>query len=240
MNKYVLSSKDIDTHFFHFTEEKNLSAIEENGLIPCIGGHAKYIEKSKKVFFVEGLDNLLILFDCWINIYFYMPKIPFIYTLGSYFLRKKWFPMIIADGYFGTLKMSKIHRKRAFKVFDKLLDSGILLQLDLKENIDFKYDDQDEIKLWGYQKRHLELMGYSPKYSSLERASMDRWNMHTMTGHGVDSKNIQLCVLKNGKYNLRDIFEYCINNTQIDIKNVCPVLYDYLSYKKKDLIDSKC
>lgn len=62
------------------------------------------MEKTKKVFFVEGLDNLLILFDCCINVFYYMPKVPFIYTLGSHFLRQKWFPQFIADGYFGVLK----------------------------------------------------------------------------------------------------------------------------------------
>ncbi len=160
-DKYKISLKDINENYFHFTPKCNLESIEKNGLLPKIGQNAKYIEKTKKVFFVEGLDNLLILFDCWINVFYYMPKIPFIYTLGSHFLRQKWFPQFIADVYFGVLKKTKIHKKRAYKVFEKILNESVLLNLNLIGNIDFKYDDIDEIKSRNYKKRHLELMGYS-------------------------------------------------------------------------------
>lgn len=232
MEKYIISKKDMHKCYFHMTDAKNLENIQSKGLIPDIGHNARFIEKSKKVFFVEGLDNFLILFDCWINCFFYIPIIPFIYQLGAFFLRKKWFPMIIADGYFGTLKKSKLQRKRAFKIFDKFLDDSIVLKLDLKENVDFSYDDEDEIKKRGYQKRHLELMGYSKKYSTLENNIMDRWNMHTFTNHGISADKIKMCYLENGSYRLRDIFNYCLENTKIDIENVCPILWDYINSRK--------
>jgi len=63
MKKYKLTTSDITSNYFHFTANYNLESIEKKGLIPKIVKHAKYIEKTKKVFFVEGLDNLLILFD---------------------------------------------------------------------------------------------------------------------------------------------------------------------------------
>lgn len=232
MKKYEISINDINSNYFHFTKKSNLDSIEKKGLIPKIGKHAKYLEKTKKIFFVEGLDNLLILFDCWINIWYYMPSIPFIYTLGANFLRQKWFPQVIADAYFEVLKKTKIHKKRAFKVFDQLLDESVLLNLDLKENIDFKYDDNDEIKLRGYKRRHLELMGYSDKYSSLDNITVDKWNMHTFTNHKIESEKIKLCTLENDSCNLREIFNYCIKNTKIDIKNICPILYKYLNNSK--------
>lgn len=233
MNKYIITELDINQNFFHFTNEKNLKDIEKEGLIPFVGHNSRYIEKSKKVFFIEGLDNLLFLFDCWINCYFYIPVIPFIYKLGAYFLSKRWFPMFIADGYFGVLKKSKIQRKRAFKIFDKFLDEGIMLKLDLEENIDFRYDDEDEIKAKGYQKRHLELMGYSKQYSSLENNKMDRWNLHTLTNHGVSKEKIEQCYLNNGKYRLKDIFDFCLEHTQIDVDKMCPILADYLNYRRE-------
>ena len=65
---------------------------------------------------LEWLDNLVILFDCWINALYYIPVIPFIYKLGTFFLRYKWFPNIIGDSYFKILKVSKLHQKRAFKM----------------------------------------------------------------------------------------------------------------------------
>lgn len=231
MKKYNISLKDINNNYFHFTSNNNIKSIEKNGLLPNIGRNARYLEKTKKVFFVEGLDNLLILFDCWINIYFYMPKIPFIYTLGAYFLRQCWFPQIIADTYFDILKKTNIHEKRAYKVFDKILDNSILLNLNLEDNIDFKYNDNDEIKQRGYKKRHLELMGYSKKYSSLDTTIMDKWNLHCLSNHKISSYKIKLCLI-NDSNKLRDIFNYTIKNTKIDIKNTCPRLYNYLIYKK--------
>lgn len=173
----------------------------------------------------------MILFDCWINALYYVPIIPFIYKMGAYFLRHKWFPNIIGDGYFKILKVSKLHQKRAFKKLDKILNNGILLNLSLDENIDFRYDDKDEIKSRGYIKRHLEVCGYSEKYSDLNSNIMDKWNMHTLTNHIVSNKKIRLCYLENGTSNLRNIFNYCLQNTKIDLKNICPELCAYLKYK---------
>ena len=231
MQQYLLNKKDLNLNYFHFTDKKNLESIKSNGLVPNIGNNAKNIEKTKKVFFVEGLDNLLILFDCWINALYYIPVIPFIYKLGAFFLRHKWFPNIIGDSYFKALKISKLHQKRAFRKLDKILNYGVLLKLDLEENIDFRYDDKDEIKSRGYIKRHLEICGYSEKYSDLNSNIMDKWNMHTLTDHTVDSKKIMICYLENNSFNLRDIFNYCLQNTKIDLKKVCPELSAYLKYK---------
>lgn len=231
IEKYNISLEDIKLNYFHFTPKCNLESISNNGLLPNIGKNAKYLEKTKKIFFVEGLDNLLILFDCWINVYYYMPTLPFIYTLGSYFLRQKWFPQFIADGYFGVLKKTKIHKKRAYKVFDRLNES-IMLKLNLEEKIDFKYSDIDEIKSRNYKKRHLELMGYSEKYSSLDQNSMDKWNLHCFSNYTINSDKIKLCYIQDS-CELKDIFKYVIENTTIDLKNICPVLFGYLNYKNK-------
>ena len=92
MDYYYINKKDLNSNYFHFTDRKNLKSIKSKGLVPNIGNNAKNIEKTKKVFFVEGLDNLVILFDCWINALYYIPVIPFIYKLGAFFLRHKWFP----------------------------------------------------------------------------------------------------------------------------------------------------
>lgn len=231
MKYYYLSINDMQSNYFHFTNKKNLNSINTKGLIPNIGVNAKNIEKTKKIFFVEGLDNLLILFDCWINALYYIPVIPFIYKLGAFFLRHRWFPNVIGDSYFKILKVSKLHQKRAFKKLDRILDNGVLLNLDLVENIDFRYDDKDEIKSRGYIKRHLEVCGYSEKYSDLNSNIMDKWNMHTLTNHVVDNKKIKICCLKNSRSSLRDIFNYCLKNTKIDLKNICPELCAYLKYK---------
>lgn len=238
MDSYFINKKDLNSGYFHFTYKRNLESIMSNGLVPTIGNNSKNVERTKKVFFTEGLDNLLILFDVWIRSLYYIPVIPLIYKLGAFFLRQKWFPNIIGDSYFKVLKVSKLHQKRAFKRIDKFLDYGILLKLDLEENVDFRYDDRDEVKSSGYIKRHLEICGYSEEYSNLNSNIMDKWNLHCLSNHTVDKKKIKICYLENNSSNLRDIFNYLLKNTTIDLKKVCPELSAYLKYKNYEGVQS--
>ncbi len=113
-----------------------------------------------------------------------------------------------------------------------MLNESILLKLDLEENTDFKYSDIDEIKSRNYKKRHLELMGYSKKYSLLEQNFMDKWNLHCFSNHVISNDKIKLCYIQDS-CKLKDIFKYAIENTTVDLKNICPVLFEYLNYKNK-------
>lgn len=227
MDKYKLDLNDVNYNFFHFTQKRNLDSIKENGLIPKIGAHAKYLEKTPKVFFVEGLDNLLILFDCWINVYAKIPLFPITYGLGSKCLRFKYFPKFIADIYFKWTTVNKSHKKYAHQVFDQLLEECILLNLDLKEGLDFNSNDQDEIKTRGYRKSHLIIMGYSEAYSDMDSTCMDKWNMHTLSEHGIPKDKIKLCYI-NDSCKMMDILMFALNHTGLNLEKICPVLYEYL------------
>lgn len=234
MKNYKISLNDIDSNYFHFTWESNLSSIEEKGLLPKKGKHAKYIEETEKVFFVQGLDNLLVLFDSWINVYKKIPllsSLKIIYGLCSKFMRSKYFPMFLVDFYFMLIKNSKRHKKYAYKIFDKLLDECVLLHLDLEENIDFNFSDIDQIKARGYRKRHLIELGYSEKYSDMNSNKMDNWNLHTLTNKGINPSKLKLCSI-NKSTNIRNILNYILKNTKLDLKDICPNLYDYLNRVK--------
>ena len=234
MKIYKLTLNDMKANFFHFTKKSNLESIDKNGLIPKKGQHAKYIEETEKVFFVQGLDNLLILFDCWINVY---KKIPFLpnskitYGLGSKAMRSKYFPMLLVDIYFMLVKNSKHQKKYAYKIFDKLLDECILLNLDIRDGEEFSFSDIDEIKSRGYRKRHLIELGYSEKYSDMNSNKMDKWNLHTSTNRGIEFDKIKLCCINNS-YNIKDIFYYALENTNLNLKDICPNLYYYINRKK--------
>lgn len=231
MKKYKISLNDIDSNYFHFTWESNLASIEEKGLLPKKENHAKYIEETEKVFFVQGLDNLLILFDCWINVYKKVPLLPNLkitYGLSSKAMRSKYFPMFLVDFYFMIIKNSKRHKKYAYKIFDKLLDECVLLHLDIEENVDFSFSDVDQIKSRGYRKKHLIELGYSEKYSDMNSNKMDNWNLHTQSNKGINPSKLKLCCISNSS-SIRDIFNYILENTKLDLKDMCPVLYDYLN-----------
>lgn len=130
MEKYELGINDMYSGYIHFTKKINLSSIEKNGLVPTKGEHAQYIEKSKKVFFFQGLDNLLILFDCWINVYKKAPLLPEItHKLGVMAMCSKYFPSVLVDLYFKTIKNSKRHKNYAYKIFDKLLEEWCFIKI---------------------------------------------------------------------------------------------------------------
>ena len=231
MQNYKLTLNDINTSYFHFTKKSNLESVDERGLIPQKGKHANYLEDTKKVFFVKGLDNLLILFDCWINVYKKIPILPdskLTYGLASKAMKSKYFPMCFVDFYFILVKNSKRHKKYAYKIFDKLLDECVLLHLDIKEGVEFSFIDIDEIKSRGYRKRHLIELGYSEKYSDMNSNKMDNWNLHTLNNKGIEPSKIKLCFINNS-YSIKDILNYTLKNTKLNLKDICPNLYDYLN-----------
>lgn len=232
MERYNLSEEDIKNNYFHFTRIKNLASIEEKGIIPKIGFHANALEDTKKVFFVEGLDNLLILFDCWINVCSKFPLIPGMFNLGAKVMQYDWFPECVINAYFSYTEKSKFHKLVAYKYFDRFLKRYTLLRLDLEENKDFRYDDVDQIKNKNYKREYLIRGGYSLKYSDLETNKMDKWNLHTLTDHGVDIDKIKLCHI-NDTIKMDDILKYALDNTTLDLEDVCPVLLEYLKIRKK-------
>ena len=230
MKQYKITIDDIQKNYFHFTWQSNLDSIKEKGLTPRKGNHAKYIEETNKVFFVEGLDNLLILFDCWINVY---KRIPIfkdtnpIYKVCSYLMRSKYFPSFFVDLYFKLTKNLKYHKKKSYKIFDDLINNCILLNLNIKEDIDFSKQDIDEIKSRGFKKRHLIELGYSEKYSDMNSNKMDNWNLHTYSNHGITPNKIKLCYIDDS-YLIKDLLLFILKNTTINLEELCPVLCDYL------------
>lgn len=142
-------------------------------------------------------------------------------------MHSKYFPMLLVDFYFIIIKNSKRHKSYAYKVFDNLLDDCMLLNLDLKENIDFKFSDVHQIKSRGYRKKHLIELGYSKKYSNIDSNRIDNWNLHTLDNIGVNPSKLKLCSINNST-NIKDILNYTLENTKLNIEDICPNLYDFL------------
>lgn len=231
MDYYSISKKDLNSNYFHFTKESNINSIKEKGLLPKISFHAQSLEDTKKVFFVEGLDNLLILFDCWINVCEKYPHIPGAFNLGTKIKGKNKFSKLIINLYFRWTEINKFHKFVAYKYFDWFLKKYILLNIDIKEEKDFSFNDIDQIKAKNYDKEYLIKAGYSLKYSDLSSTKMDKWNLHTFTNHGVSPDKIKICCIKKS-HKMLDILTYSINETNLNIKDICPVLYDYLKNRK--------
>ena len=141
------------------------------------------------------------------------------------------FPKAIINAYFKYTEINKFHKFIAFKYFDMFLKKFVLLQLDIKQGIDFSFEDIDQIKNKNYRKEYLVKAGYSPIYSDLDSTKMDKWNLHTFSGYGVSSDKLKMCYINNC-YSMFDILMFALKNTKIDTKNVCPVLWEYLNSRK--------
>ncbi len=231
MKNYKLNLNDINSNYFHFTRQSNLKSIDDKGLLPKISFHAMSLEDTKKVFFVQGLDNLLILFDCWIHVCSKYPLIPGMFNLGTRIMKYKWFPKSIINAYFKYTEYNKLHKFVAYKYFDSFLKNYVLLNLTIKEKVDFSFEDIDQIKAKKYPKEYLIKGGYSPTYSDLETIKMDKWNLHTFSNHGIDSSKLKLCYI-NKSCKMTDILDFAFNNANLNIKEVCPELWKYLKNRK--------
>ena len=111
------------------------------------------------------------------------------------------------------------------------LKKYVLLNLEIKEKKDFDFNDIDQIKSKGYKKEYLIKGGYSLKYSDLESVKMDKWNLHTFSNHGINAPKVKLCYVNNSS-KMIDILNFALKNTQLNIKDVCPVLWKYLKSRK--------
>lgn len=231
MKQYQIGLEDMNTHFFHFTKQKNLGSIQNKGLIPKIGFHAQALEETKKVFFVEGLDNLLILFDCWIHVCSKYPFIPGLFNLGAKIRGKNLVSKLFVNIYFKWTNINKIHKFIAYKYFDRFLKRYALLNLDIKEGLDFSFEDIDQIKAKKYDREYLIKAGYSLEYSDLETTKMDKWNLHTFSNHGIASSKLKICYVDKS-CSMFTILEYALKNTSLDIETICPVLFAYLKSRK--------
>ena len=213
--------------FFHYTDINNLDSIINNGLEPRVGKNSKGIEINDKVFFSVGIQGVLVLMDAWIKWLMLRPQSDFIYHCGAYFLTQKYFPKIIYDVIFSTWIKSKKRNKRACKKLKRILDNSVFLILDLEENIDFSYNDIDEVKTQKFPRKQLE---YIYTYGDdLTNNKIEYWNMHTYVNKIIDKNKISLLKM-NDIFCASKILSYMMDNNKEYIQNNCPFLSKYYDY----------
>lgn len=223
-----ISEIDLEHSFFHYTNKQNLDTIIKKGLEPRIGENSLYVEKTPKVFFVEGEKGIITIMDVWLK--WLTGKIDtgkFKYWLGTAIYMK--IPFCIKSIPNNMVKKSLATKEKRLKAYEKMkeiLDNSIFLILDLKENIDFDYNDIDEVKNTYYES-FLKLL--YPSSSNLKDCKMEYWNMHTYSNKTIDSQKIAL--LKNkDDYNANNILIGIIEKDIEYIKTNCEFLYEYYNY----------
>ncbi len=185
-----ISEIDLKHSFFHYTNKQNLNTIIKNGLEPRIGENSLHIEKTPKVFFVEGEKGIITIMDVWLK--WLTGKIntgKFKYWFGTTIYMKIPFCIkSIPNNMVRKALLSKEKRYQAYQKMKEILDNSIFLILYLEEDIDFDYNDIDEVKNTYYES-FLELL--YPKSSNLKDIKMEYWNMHTYSNKIIEpEKNI--------------------------------------------------
>ncbi len=222
-----ISQIEIDNTFFHYTAKENLNNIIKNGLEPRIGKNSLYVERSKKVFFAKGEKGVLTLMDVWLK--WLNSKCGMsnqIYFIGTFYMRMPLCIKLIPNY---IVQKSLKNKKKHIKVFNELkliLDNSIFLILDLKENIDFSYNDIDEVKN-SYYESFLKLL--YPSTSDLKNKKMEYWNMHTYSNKLIEFEKVSLLKDKN-EYSASKILANLIKNNILYVKENLPFLYEYYIY----------
>lgn len=166
IRKVDISELDLDNAFFHYTSKDNLENISKEGLIPNIGENAISIEKTKKVFFTKGIEGTLILMDSWIRGLIMKQSVdvpgqkfdtPF-YKFATFIAKCPIRPNFLINGILRHNLKSNKQISKACHTLKNILNNSVYLILDLKENIDFAYDDIDEIKAGNWDKELLDMI----------------------------------------------------------------------------------
>ena len=220
---------DLKTSYFHYTDINNLENIALKGLEPKIGNNSKGIEESEKIFFVIGEIGILAIMDVWLKWLILRPSNDSIYRLGAYLLKQKWFPKIVFEKIFKNWTNSKIKNKSAYKKLKSILNNSIFLVLDLEENVDFCFNDIDEVKSQNIPKEQLKYIYFEDE---LKTKKMDYWNMHTYSNKTIETHKIALLKMNN-IISSNEILKIIAQNNNEYINNNCYFLKEYLFYLEK-------
>lgn len=147
----------------------------------------------------------------------------FVYWLGTFYMRT---PFCIKNIPNNIVKKKLKNIKKRNMIYEKMkniLDNSIFLILDLKEDIDFSYNDIDEVKNT-YYSSFLKLL--YPSDSNLRNPKIEYWNMHTYSNKIIEVAKISL-LKDNNNDNANDILINIIERNIKYIKDNHEFLYEY-------------
>lgn len=222
-----LSQIDVKHTFFHYTNKENLDTIIKNGLEPRVGENSLYVEKTPKIFFAEGVKGIITIMDVWLRwLTSKSGTTKFIYWLGTFYMRTPFCIKCIPNYVVTRSLKNQKKRNKVYKKMKYILDNSVFLILDLEENIDFDYNDIDEVKNT-YYSSFLKLL--YPNDSNLKDSKIEYWNMHTYSNKVINPQKIAL--LKNkDKYDANSILVSLIEKDIAHIKDNYEFLYEYYIY----------
>ncbi len=241
MNKIKLNEIDLEKSFFHFTNALNIKLINEYGLLPTIGENSKGPENTEKVFFAQGTDGVLKICDMWIK--WLMNRMNNYHSLSTQYegqelveMANKWDTEFLSREYLKD-EVKKI--KTFEKMFTDMKGRKYLI-LDIKDGIDFSYDDIDEAKEYCIEskrknpesKDYKYMKEFYGRYSNIEVPTVEKWNMHTYTGRSILPSQILQLTTEDGRESaLSILLEVYDKYKSIDVK--FDILDEFIAYSKE-------
>ncbi len=215
---------DFEKGHFHYTPRKNLRSIDKKGLLPLVGENSKVIERRKKVFFSEGDQATLKIMHAWIVWLKYRADGKYLYALGEYFMRTRWFPKIFIDIYMKVLDHSVVNDYFSLKELDRILRKSVYLNLNLEEGADFSYDDYDDVIKF-HDKAKLTMVYFSE--DELKNNKMLPWNMHTKKDVIIPPSKIKIVTINSKIVNAKKVLFHLAERNYDFVKAELPLLDAY-------------
>ena len=235
MKKVILDSLDMDKTLFHF-DVREINYIEQYGFPAEIGPDSKNAEKTKKVFFSKGVKGVLDIIDVWI-----------IWRMNKDHQKSEdWTKEFLSGDYL----YDEIKKEITFDNMYEWLEQRRYYKVELIEKIDYLEKDIDEAKQSAIkdkvEKENTKgipwkfLFAYEMYKGKIayNDETMEDWNMHTITGHGISSDKIFLIETCDGKDDALSVVE--ILYSRYDNKEEFRLLNSFMNYckKRRDIKDN--
>ena len=235
MKKVILDSLDMDKTLFHF-DAREINYIEQYGFPAEIGPDSKSAEKTKKVFFSKGVKGVLDIIDVWL-----------IWRMNKdHHNSEDWTKEFLSGDYLYDEKKKEI----TFDNMYEWLEQRRYYKVELIEGIDYLENDIDEAKQSAIQDKVEKentkgipwkyLFAYEMYKGKINHndETMEDWNMHTITGHGISSDKIFLIETCDGKDDALSVVE--ILYSRYEPKDEFRLLNSFMNYckKRRDIKDN--
>jgi len=261
--------EQLDNLFFHYSWKKYLESYDKNGMKPFVGENSQGIDHQASIFFSKGIEGVLELWDVWLkwrlnrlNNPQYKGNNPeeISETLKRYnngniseSERKEWYYWI---DYYKNRKylFNDDMLKKLFDFqYNEMISSDYFI-MDLKENEEFKYDQEDIKKRWAIENSKkfnrdinpLTLIQYGA-YSDFSTTIADKWNMQTIPGKDITIEPSRLKRLTfEGNNDVYSIMKFMYDKYKREVPTDKQVKFDlldkyvnYVEKKKKNNIEEQ-
>lgn len=261
-----LTYEQLDNKFFHYSWKKYLESYDKNGMKPIIGENSQGIDTKASIFFSKGIEGVLELWDVWLKWRLDRQNNPQYkgnnseeieetskrYNKGdiSEDERKQWYYWLEYYNNKKFLSNDELLRKLFDFQYNEMINSDYFI-MDLRENEEFRYDQEDSKKRMAIENCKRFNRGISPHtliqygaYSDFSTTIVDKWNMQTIPGKDITVEPSRLKrLIIDGNNDVYSIMKFMYDKYKREVPTEKQIKFDlldkyvkYVEEKKKNSI----